>query len=160
MPDDITMPMIAIGGGFTLLALLVCILIARARGIARRRRALLDTRRTRFHAAVIDPRIADLARAAFEDVPRPVRVEDQPVHVVEIELPPPPPMPVAVPVVDYVRPDMRVQMHYLHRQPRRMARGSAPGIPYAPPAHAYSATTEWDVPTAPSVTARMRAYRR
>lgn len=159
MPDDLTMPMIAIGGGFTLLALLVCILIARARKITRSRRALLDTRRTRFHAAVIDPRIADLARAAFEDVQRPVRVEEQPVHVVEIEIPPPP-MPAAVPVVDYARPDMRVQMHYLNRQPRRMARGSAPGIPYAPTAHAQSATTEWDVPTAPSVTARMRAYRR
>ncbi len=161
MPDDITMPMIAIGGGFALLFVVLCIFGFAARSLARRRRARLAARRTSFHAVVIDPRIAELGRAAFEDMPRP---RSEVIEVVEILLPPPPPMPVITPVVDYLpqpRPDMRVRMHYLQREPQppRMARGSTPGIVTAPRPHAQYAN-DWDVPTAPSVTARMRAYRR
>lgn len=163
MPDDITLPMIAIGGGFALLLVVLCIFWFAARSLARRRRARLAARRTSFHAVVIDPRIAELGRAAFEDMPR--ARQDQVIEVVEILLPPPPPMPVITPVVDYLpqpRPDMRVQMHYLQREPQqpRMARGSTPGIVTAPRPHAHARTNDWDVPTAPSVTARMRAYRR
>jgi hypothetical protein len=143
MLDDITLPMIAIAGGSVLLVLVLCIFWFAARGLARRRRARLDARRTSFHAVVIDPRIAELGRAAFEDMPR----REDVIEVVDIELPPP------IPVMDYAA------LHSLQREhpPRRMARGSTPAI--VTRAHAQSAT-EWDVPTAPSVTARMRAYRR
>ena len=97
--DDITMPTIAIAGGFTLLFVLVCILIVRARRIARRRRALVDARRTSFHLAVIDPTAASHGRAAFERLPSPLAqapapqqvTDDQLIEVVEIPLPPPPP---------------------------------------------------------------------
>lgn len=144
------MPSIAIGGGFTLLAVLLCILVVRARGVARRRRARLAARRTSFHVAVIDPRIATLGRAAFEEVV-PVRAQPKlaPPPVTLAFVPPPP------------RPDMRVRMHYLQRepqQPRRMARGSTPGIVPAPQAHTRA--DEWDVPTAASVTAQRRVFGR
>jgi hypothetical protein len=143
----ITTPLLAIAGGCTLLVVLLCILVVRARGIARRRRALLATRRTRFHA-VIDPRVADLGRAAFEVVE--VEVETaQVVDTITIPAPPPP------------RPNMHVRMHSLQREtpPRRLARGSTPAIVY--PAHiSTGCASDWDVPTAPSVTAQLRAYRR
>jgi len=165
MLDDITMPTIAITGGFTLLFVLVCILIVRARGIARRRRVLLGARRTSFHIVVIDPRIALQGRAAFEEVSQ-VR-DDQLVVVV-----PPratdytsigyPPRPAPAP------PPPRPNMHVRYLAPRqRMARGSTPAISSAPGTHQHSQTMvrpaqpiDWDVPGAPSVTARMRMYRR
>lgn len=157
MPGDITLPMIAIAGGCLLLVLVLGIFGFATLQLARRRRARLAARRTSFHAVVIDPRIAELGRAAFEDLPRP---REPVIEVVDIALPPPPP-----PVLDYAvlpplpRPDMRVRMHDLSREPRRMARGSTPGIVTAPRAHTQL-EHDWDVPTAPSVTARMRAYRR
>ncbi len=146
MPD-ITLPMIAIAGGCLLLVLVLGIFWFAGRTLAHRRCARLDARRTRFHAVVIDPRIAELDRAAFEGSPRPAR--EPVIEVVEIELPPPP---VCVPVIDYAAlPPLRM--------PRRMARGSTPGIAITPGAPVWDAT-DWDVPTAPSVTARMRTYRR
>ena len=172
MLDDITMPVIAIGGGFTLLFVLSCILIVRARRIANRRRVLLATRRTSFHLAVIVPSAAEHGRAAFEDVPSQLAQQiaaayvvrgDQLIEVVDIPLPPPPvPMPL-------VRNDDYTTIGHAPRPPAprqtmtepRMARGSTPGI--APPAHGVqlpSRPVDWDMPVAASVTARMRAYRR
>ncbi len=173
MIDDLTMPVIAIGGGFTLLLVLACILIVRARRSAARRRVLLDARRTSFHLAVIVPSAADFGRAAFEDVPSVLAQQiaaahevrdDQLIEVVEIP-------PIAPPVSEHTtigyaprppeaRPNMNVRMHYVGP---RVARGSTPGIVTAPPAHAVplpSRPVDWDVPVAASVTARMRAYRR
>lgn len=148
MPGDITLPMIAIAGGCLLLVLVLGIFWFAGRPIPRR----LDARRTRFHAVVIDPRIAELGRAAFEDGPRPAR--EPVIEVVDIVLPPPP---VCVPVMDYAA--LPPRMHSLPQPPRRIARGSTPAIVTAPSAHARHAN-DWDVPTAPSVTARMRTYRR
>jgi hypothetical protein len=173
MIDDITMPGIAIGGGFLLLFVLACILIVRARLIARRRRLLLDARRTSFHLAVIVPSAAEHGRAAFEDVPSPLQIsthevrDEQLIEVVDIPLPPPPPIQMnEYTTIGYAprppepRPNMNVRMHYVGP---RMARGSTPAIVTAPPAHGvYLAPrpADWDVPVTASVTARMRAYRR
>jgi hypothetical protein len=132
------MPRIAIGGGFVLLFALVCI----ALWIGRRRRHREAPRRTSFHMAVIDPRVAEHRRAAWE---RPVRAVEAP-----------------APIVAYspaLRPrESRDAMVRLERErPRRLARGSTPAIENAEILPARP--TDWEL-GAPSVTARMRAAKR
>jgi len=168
---ELTMPAIAIGGGFALLIALAGIAIVSTR--TRSRPRVTRTRRTRLHTAVIDPRVAALGRAAFEDAALEVR-DDQVVEVVERRSPPPPPpppMPTPQPVADYPalasispprtpRPDMRVRVHYLGREtpprPRRIARGSTPALAGI----ARTRADDWDLPTSPAVTAQLRADRR
>lgn len=168
MIDDITMPTLAIAGGFLLLFVLACILWR-----SRRRyvdRSSPESRRTSFHLAVIDPTIAEHGRAAWERSPSQDQLvhevaDDHLVEVFDIPLPQPADEYTSIgyaPVSPPSRPyDYRVQM-----APQRLARGSTPAISNpisdVPQAHAQlpSQPRGWDVLAAPSVTARMRATRR
>jgi hypothetical protein len=169
MVDEITTPMIAIAGGFVLLFALLCILWR-----SRRRyvdRSSPENRRTSFHFVVnIDPAIAEHGRAAWERSPSDADhqvhevADDHLIEVVDIPLPAPQPPQVDdytsigyAPVPPPSRPyDYRVQ---------RFARGSTPAIShpaphYMPQQQMAARPRDWDVPAAPSVTARMRATRR
>src|SRR5439155_11704419 len=96
-------------------------------------------RRTSFHMAVIDPRIADQGRAAWEREP------DIDIEVQAIEsVPRAPAYTYAVPSIDPPRD-----------QPRRFARGSAPGIAQPGRAPTLPARPAGWEQHAPSVTARM-----
>jgi len=149
MIDHGVLPAIAIGGGCVMLLALICIGLWRSR----RRAARDQPRVTSFHMSVVDPRIADHGRAAWERTrteigPEPEIIDLDLVDVdVEIEL-------------DVEPPRMATDRTTIGYAPRRLARGSAPGIPHRIPYTTLPARPrDWDL-HAPSVTARMRAARR
>jgi hypothetical protein len=142
------MPEIVIAGGFALIFALGCI----ALWVGRRRRHREAPRRTSFHLAVIDPRIARNRRAAWE---RSLAPHDEDPVVEEIEIPIE--VAAAAPAPDRTVVGFAPPVVNADRRPDRMRfpRGSTPAIATALPARPRG----WE-PSAPSVTARMRAARR
>lgn len=144
MIDHDVAPLIAIGGGCTALFALLCIVVLR-----KRRREVQGPRKTSFYAVAIDPSIAERGRAAFEAVPS----APEPVATAATQI-----APVITPYVQMpaiFSPQAACGSALPPREPRRFARGSAPGIDHGLPARPQG----WEQ-HAPRVTARIRATRR